>query len=223
MRSIAALAALSLLLLPPSDARAADADDAGGATPPPPAWLADLPAVSADGSIVAIANHESLGARGDERLLLDFVEVASDRLVRRIIVSDPDHPEARHGAEAKARAVLAEGTWVKLRKLDVQEDHVAKRDGMEVRYQEPALIVRDTTSTFDLVRRNESTWSHPAGRPCPGCDVCPAPLAILDDAWGDRLHGILLVQLSFAGGTDICWEPPDDFHVVELPPTIPHP
>jgi hypothetical protein len=238
MRPIAALAALSLLLLPPADARAADADDAGG-TPPPPAWLANLPAVSDDGSVLAVANHESLGARGDERLLLDFIDVASDRLVRRIIVSDPDHPESRAGAETKARAVLAERSWVKLHKLDVREDtaapwrqggvsaparsNVASGDGLEVQYREPALAVRDTTSSADLARKKEPTWSHPAATRCIGCEVCPAPLAILADAWADRLHGVLLVDLSFTGGSDICWEPPDDFHAVELPPAIPHP
>ncbi|HEX8789832.1 MAG TPA: hypothetical protein VF765_02690, partial [Polyangiaceae bacterium] len=154
----------------------------------------------------------------------DFIDVASDRLVRRIIVSDPEHPESRAGAEAKARAVLGEGTWVKLHELHVDEDsHVASRDGLAVQYHEPALAVRDTTSSFDLVRKNERTWSHPAGARCPGCDVCPAPLAILDHAWADRLHGVLLVEVSFTGGSDICWEPPDDFHAVELPPTLPHP
>jgi len=238
MRPIAALAALSLLLLPPADARAADGDDAGGA-PPPAAWLADLPAVSDDGSIVALANHESLGARGDERLLLDFIDVASDRLVRRIIVSDPDHPESQAGAEAKARAVLGETHWVKLHKLDVREDpgapwrqggvsaparsNLASGGGLEVQYREPAFAVRDTTSSADLVRKKQPTWSHRAGTRCPGCDVCPAPLAILAEAWTDRLHGVLLAELSFTGGSDICWEPPDDFHVVELPPTFPHP
>jgi hypothetical protein len=238
MRPVVALAALSLLLLPPTNARAADGDDAG-APPPPAAWLADLPAVSDDGSVVAVANHESLGARGDERLLLDFIDVASDRLVRRIIVSDPDHPESHAGAEAKARAVLGERTWVRLRKLDVREDagapprmsgtgapaqsNLASGGGLEVQYREPALAVRDTTGSADLLRKKEPTWSHPAGRRCPGCDVCPAPLAILDNAWVDRMHGVLLVDVSFAGGSDICWEPPDDLHAVVLPPTIPHP
>ena len=214
MRPIAALATLSLLLLPSTDARAADGDDAGGAPPPAP-WLADLPAVSDDGTIVVLANHESLGARGDERLLLDFIDVASDRVVRRIIVSDPDHPESHAGGEAKARAVLGETHWVKL--------HKASGGGLEVQYREPALLVRDTTSSADLVRKKQPTWSHQAGTRCPGCDVCPAPLAILADAWTDRLHGVLLAELSFTGGSDICWEPPDDFHVVELPPTFPHP
>jgi len=214
MRPIAALAALSLLLLPPADARAAETDDAG-ASPQQPAWLADLPAVSDDGSIVAVANHESLGARGDERLLLDFIDVASDRLVRRIIVSDPDHPESHAGAEAKARAVLAEGRWVKLHKPETL--------GLEVQYHEPALAVRDATSSADLLRKKETAWSHPAGRPCPGCEVCPAPLANLEAAWVDRLRGVLLLDVSFSGGSDICWEPPDDFHAVELPSTIPHP
>jgi len=214
MRPIAPLAALSLLLLPFADARAAEADDAG-ASPASPAWFADLPAVSDDGSVVAVANHESLGARGDERLLLDFIDVGSDRLVRRIIVSDPDHPESHASAEAKARAVLAERSWVRLRKPEML--------GLEVQYHEPALAVRDTTSSADLLRKKETTWSHPAGRPCPGCEVCPAPLANLEDAWVDRLRGVMLVDVSFSGGSDLCWEPPDDFHAVELPPMIPHP
>lgn len=223
MRPLVALLGLSLLLLPAAGHAAADEpDSANPATAP--AWLAGLPAVSDDGSILAVANHESLGARGDERLLLDFIDVASDRLVRRVIVSDPDHPESHAGAEAKARAVLAERTWVKLHQLDVDENtHVGSGNGLEVQYREPAFSVRDTTSRFDLVRKSERTWSHPAGARCPGCDVCPAPLAILASAWEDRLHGTMLVELTFTGGSDICWEPPDDFHAVELPPVLPHP
>lgn len=113
-------------------------------------------------------------------------------------------------------AVLAAGTWVKLR------EH-APGDGLDVQYHEPALVVRDTTSSADIVRKNERTWSHPAGRPCPTCETCPAPLASLAGAWSDRMYGVVLVQVSFSGGSDICWEPPDDFHVVEVPPTIAHP
>jgi hypothetical protein len=228
MRHAVSLIALGFFTFLPAGAAGADEQP----------WLDGLPAVSEDGSVLAVANHESLGARGDERLLLDFIEVASGRRVRRVIVSDPDYPESRAGGEAKARAVLAERTWVKLRALDVREDegapwrqggvgapvrsNVATGGGLEVQYREPALLVRDTTSQFDLVRGKEPTWSHPAGSRCAGCDVCPAPLAILENAWSDRLHGVLLVQLSFGGGSDTCWEPPDDFHAVALPPMMPH-
>ena len=192
-----------------------------------------LDAVADDGKTVALVNHFTLGGRDDERLLLDSIDVATDRLERRIIVSDPDHPESDAGGEAKARQVLAERHWSKLATYAVEEDpgapvrqgglgapfrnNRASGEGLAVEYREPVLIVRDAATGAEILRRTERTWSRSGGTRCPGCGFCPAPLANLHSVRGDRSRHVLLVGIGFQGGTDVCWEPSDEAHVVALP------
>jgi hypothetical protein len=221
---------------PPDSPAPSTLPSATPANPPAPAqasWLDALDAIDDDGKTVAIANHFSLAPRGDERLLLDLIDVATDRLVRRVIVSDPDHFDSNAGGEAKARRVLAERHWSKLTTYDVEEDpgapvrqgglgaplraNRASGEGLAIEYREPVLVVRDAATGAEILRRTERTWSKSGGSRCPGCGYCPAPLANLDDVRGDRTRHVLLVGIAFQGGTDICWEPPDEAHVVVLP------
>jgi hypothetical protein len=202
-------------------------------TPPQASWLDALDAIADDGRTVAAANHFSLGARGEERLLLDLIDVATDRLVRRVIVSDPDHPESDAAGEATARGVLGERHWSKLADYEVEEDpgapirqggmsepfrrSRASGEGLKVEYWEPVLVVHDTVTGVEILRRTERTWSKSGGPRCPGCGDCPAPLASLTYVGGDRARHVLLVGVGFLGGNDVCWEPSDEFHVVVLP------
>jgi hypothetical protein len=222
---------------PPPDSPAPSSTVSDTAPPDAPlpqaSWLDALEAIDDDGKTVAVANHVTLGARDDERLLLDLIDVASDRLVRRVIVSDPGHPESDAGGEAKARRVLAERHWSKLTSYDVEEDpgapvrqggmsapfrsNRASGEGLAIEYREPVLVVRDTATGTEILRRTVRTWSKSGGARCPGCGFCPAPLANLAYVRGDRARRVLLVSVGFQGGTDICWEPSTEAHVVALP------
>jgi hypothetical protein len=180
---------------------------APAASQPEAPWRDGLPAVSDDGTTIAVANDVSLGARGDSRVQLDLIDVARDETVRRIVVFDPDFPMARSG-EPKARRVLGETSWVKL----------SSGDGLSLEYREPVLVVRDVTTGRELLRKAEPRWSEKAGPRCPGCADCPAPLANVTQVWSDHARGLLLVAVGFLGGSDLCWEPSDEYHVVRLPP-----
>jgi hypothetical protein len=193
-------------------------------------WLDELPAITDDGATVAVANHVSLGARGKERLELDFIDVSTDRATRRVIVRDPDHPESDAGGEAKARALLAERTWLKFTGYEVEEDpsaplrqgglgapfrnNRAAGEGLAVEYREPMLVVRDAATSAVMLRTASRAWSKSGGPRCPGCVDCPAPLATIAQAWGIRSRRVLLFAVGFRGGTDLCWEPSDEYHVV---------
>jgi hypothetical protein len=195
--------------------------------------LEALPAISDDGKTIVIANEQSLGARGDSRMLLDFVDVASDRLLRRIVVSDPDHPEATPGGTEKALRVLAEQHWIPLVALTVEEDpgaperqgglgaafrnNRATGEGLSIEYREPVLVVRETASGRTILRKREGRWSLPGGRACPDCVDCPPPLANDAGVWTNAGGRVLVVGLDFLGGTDLCWEPPRAYHVVVRP------
>ncbi len=190
-----------------SSSSPAAAPAAPAASTPEATWRDNLPAVSDDGTTIAVANDVSLGARGDSRVQLDLIDVARDETVRRIVVFDPDYPMARSG-EPKARRVLGERSWVKL----------ASGDGLSLEYREPVLVVREVTTGLELLRKAEPRWSQKAGPRCPGCADCPAQLANVTQVWSDHARGLLLVAVSFLGGSDLCWEPPDEDHVVRLSP-----
>ncbi len=229
--------ATTLPEVPPPMASSApcSASAASEAAPPPPqpSWRDGLPAVSDDGTTIAVANDVSLGARDESRVQLDLIDAARDEVVRRIIVFDPDFPMARSG-EPKARRVLAERSWVKLSAAVVEEDpgspvrrggvgaalrsNRASGDGLSLEYREPVLVVRDATTGVELLRKAEPRWSEKPGPRCPGCGDCPAPLANVTQVWSDRAHGLLLVAVGFFGGSDVCWEPPEEYHVVRVPP-----
>jgi hypothetical protein len=191
-----------------------------------------LPAVTLNGSLVAVA-HDG-GGQSEDQLFLDLVDVPGDRTMHRVIIADPSHPDARTGAEAKARSLLAEQSWVKLTEYAVEVDpsaplrqggvgetfrnNRASGEGLTVEYREPILVVRDGAAAGrEIIRRSERAWSGRVGEPCIGCVMCPAPLANDGAVWGDRSRRVLLVRVDYHGGSDTCPEPAPTFHVVQLP------
>jgi hypothetical protein len=188
-------------------------------------WEAGLPAVSLDGKLVAVAVSVSDGARAAPNLALVIYDVARDRETERIVVVDANGPEgaSRRGPEARAADALAKHTWRRMRQLDVAAADakgratLAQGEGVRVTYREPLLTVRERASGGrELFRRAMRSFSKPAGPRCRGCGDCPAPLAGLSGAHLDRASGVLLLEVSYSGGTDVCWEPDETFHVVRL-------
>lgn len=195
-------------------------------------WTAGLPAVSVDGKWLAVAVSVSDGARAAENLALEIYEVEGDRRVERIVVVDAADPDAagRREREVRAADALAKRAWRPLRALEVAEDpgapvrrggvgapgraSLASGDGLRVTYREPVLAVRD--GGRETHRRSVRGFSKRGGPRCPGCEDCPAPLAGLSRAYVDRALRVLLLEISYAGGTDLCWEPDETFHVVRL-------
>jgi hypothetical protein len=210
---------------------------AGLSRAPAPATsrLGQLPAVSGDGKLVAVAMRLDDGARGNDNLTLGIIDVGSDRLVKKVVIVDAENPDrpGRARREAAAEALLAKQAWHQLRPLALREDpgapvrqgvvggpfqaSLAVGQGMLVSYREPVLAVRRGPGNGrEIFRRDERRFSSPAGPRCNGCEDCPAPLASLVGADVDPATGILLLEIGYEGGTDVCWEPNDTFHVVRL-------
>jgi hypothetical protein len=195
-------------------------------------WTVGLPAVSVDGKWVAVAARVSDGARAAENLALEIYDVERDRRAERVVVVDAEDPEApgRKAREARAAEALATRAWRPLRALAVVEDPgapvrrggvsaparatLAAADGVRVTYREPVLAVR--ADGREVFRRAVRGFSKRGGPRCPGCEDCPAPLASLSKAYVDRASRVLLLEISYTGGTDLCWEPDETFHVVRL-------
>ena len=194
--------------------------------------LDDLPAVSEDGRRVAIASRVSDGARGSDNLALVILEVDGDHVAERLEIVDPNHPErpGRRQREDAANQLLAAARWVSLVKYEVEENpaaperqgglgspfraNVAKGEGLIVDYREPLLVVRD--GPHELVRRAMPTFSKHGGAHCKGCVVCPPPLANAAAVYGSRSRNVLVIEIEYRGGTDLCWEPDQTLHAVRL-------
>jgi hypothetical protein len=202
-----------------------------------PPRLGQLPAVSDDGKLVAVAMRLADGARANDNLTLAIIDVDADRLVDKIVIVDAENPAepGRAAREAAAEALLARRAWHRLRPLELREDpgapgrqrgvggpvqaRLAVGEGMRVSYREPVLTVRQGPANGrEIFRRAERRFSAPAGPRCKGCENCPAPLASLAAVDLDPATGVLLLEIGYDGGTDICWEPDQTFHVVRLRP-----
>ena len=203
------------------------ADDSGAADdaadPGRRTTLEDLPAVSADGKRVAFARSVSDGARARTNLALVILDVDGDRQRDSVVIDDPSDPE-RPGREqrvAAASRLLAADRWSPLVALHVEENakaperqgmmitlraNVAVGEGLVVDYREPLLVIRE--GSRELVHRVAPTFS--------GNTRCPV-LANTEAAWGHRALGVLLIEVEYRGGTDLCWEPDQTFHAVRLP------
>ena len=199
---------------------------------PGPIRFAQLPAISDDGNLVAIAVSTSDGERGNDNLKLAIIDADADRIVEAVVIVDASRPKrpGRAKRQAEAEAVLARRAWRPLRKLDLRDDpraparkgpvggpfqaDMAVGEGLRVTYREPTLTVRESGPKGRELLRRAARELSVKGR----SDGCPAPFASLATAAVDRAAGILLLEIKYDGGSDPCPEPSETFHVIRLPP-----
>jgi hypothetical protein len=192
--------------------------------------------VSDDGKLVAVVIRGDDGARGNDNLKVGIIDVDADRMAESVVIVDPEHPKKRGRAKrkAEAEALLARHAWRSMRSLELRDDpkaperkgpvggpflaQMAVGQGLRITYREPMLAVRETgPKGRELVRRKARELSFLKRDPCRGCD-CPAPFASIESAAVDKAARVLLLQIQYDGGSDVCWEPDSTFHVIRLPP-----
>ncbi len=191
-----------------------------------------LPALSIDGSLVAVRMVDPQGARNDPKVWVGFIDVILDRVVKKVLIVDPDHPETEGAGQAELLATIKTQKWKPLEPMIVHEDpgaplrhggednptraRIAEKNGLIVQYREPELLVKKSAN--EILKTNATSFSVPAKEHCPGCGLCPAPLASIDEAFTDDARSLVMLSIHYGGGSDICWEPPDSYHVVKLSP-----
>ena len=214
----------------PAVAPAEPPDAARFALPFKGVGLADLPAVSSDGRRMAIAESVSDGARGSENLSLLILDVATDRVVAKLVIVDADEPQkaGRPQREAEALKWLSAEPWEPLSRLPVRPDPLAplragstgaperatlaEGAGVTVTYREPALSVR--IGSREPIVRVVKSWSVDAAKTT-GPVSCATPLARMAAAYVKPGSGLLVVRVEYRGGTDLCWEPAETWHCVD--------
>jgi hypothetical protein len=176
------------------------------ASPPPRiAWrdgqfdTGSLPAVGTRGDVVVVPFIENDGGRGFANLRIDVLD-ASDHVTRRIDVMGTDEyeafvPDGQHAAPA----------------LDARI--TAANDALASLATEHALVPMQRRAKPDLtVDFAAHGWLAPQGQRCPGCPPCENPPYL--DAVYDSPHArFVLVRVAYRG-TDTCWEPSSQWHVL---------
>jgi hypothetical protein len=181
-----------------------------------------LPAIASDGSAVVIAHRDNDGGRGNPNLTL-IEKDRSDRTIRELVVlhaNDIDHVDA---AQITARFEQAAG-WLRERHADrrlVAMTPLAMTDvrsatavaaGVTLRWAPSQLVIERERGTA-VVRTTPASWLARDRPMCHDCSEVCHNEAFLGGGHVDLDRSVALVVVSYHG-TDICWEPSSQQHVV---------
>lgn len=210
----------------------------GSGTPPPApttappaiAWKTGtfdrtgLPAVSNDGQLVAFWTSENDSGRGNVNLTLES-RTRGDIGAQKIKVLTVDETERLVNDEQLPtpeleKRISAANTWladlhrrVDLRPLaamtvdstDRWTQHAATLGDVALDWQKDRLTITKGKTTL-LARDTPVTWQAPSRDQCSNS-------AKLGEAWVDVERRLALIAVTY-NGTDACWEPSDQLHVV---------
>ena len=200
------------------------------ATPAPEVTLDDhgfrtpgLPAVSADGARVVVGETESDGGRGYPNLRV-VARDRNDKVIESITVLKASEFENAMGPgwrnpKLDARISAANAWLAKLHRTsalitlpqlkvdstDAYTQHAASAGPV-------ALDWSNDTVTIKLSGKVVATYASPLTWHAPNTDKCQNP-SKLGAAWVDVERKLALVQISY-NGTDMCWEPTPQHHVI---------
>jgi hypothetical protein len=181
--------------------------------------------ISQEGKLVA---HLRIGFSEDPApgsavfLVLDTL---TDREVKHVVVPNSSDTAGVGQALAAIRAELAARTWIAMPPYAMTVDEtvperfhglgssqamVGEGEGLVVRFHEPTLTVHD--GARPILRAAHPGWSPRLtmlGHTC-------AMLTDMNEVWGSRLHGVLLIGLHSSGSPHFC-PSSDRLHAVRIP------
>lgn len=187
-----------------------------------------LPAVTADGRRVVIAIQDGDGARGYPNLRLVAVD-RQDAVRDTVEVLAADEVDAMFAggerSEALDRRIAAANRWLAevhgragllaLRPLAVAGEPTRTRAagaGLSVTWHHGRLVIERAGARV-VERATPASWLAPDRPLCATCaEVCHNPER-LEAVHADPPRALALVSISYLG-TDTCWEPPTQHHVV---------
>jgi hypothetical protein len=189
-----------------------------------------LPAIARGGEVVVLAYRDNDSARGFPNLRIELRD-KHDATVWKVPVMLPTDYEhlapggtptpdlARRIGHANAELARLHGVhdFVPMHPLEVLkaadgDPHLATGDGIDVDWDVDHLHVFRHNSDRQIVTREGSHWLEPDHQSCAACDVCHNA-AFLAAVYHAPTITSVLVELGFKG-TDACWQPSDQFHVV---------
>ncbi len=193
--------------------------------------LSGLPAVARAGEVIVVPRIESDGGRGYPNLALELRD-RSDKVVQKIaVMTSNEYEQLAPGGQptktltdrvAAANAELAHQhglhDLVAMHELVLQnaeggdKPHLAMGDSFDVDWNRDHLHVFHHNTDHPLATIDGTPWlvkDSPLGH---GGDTCHNP-AFLRKAFHAPDINLIVVEIGYSG-TDTCWEPGDQFHVV---------
>jgi hypothetical protein len=187
-----------------------------------------LPAIARDGSSIVIAHRDGDGGRGNPNLTL-IEKDRGDRELRRLVVVSSDDVD-RLDAAGRERRLSTAARWLEQRHAAVQLVAMpplairAQTDDAPAQASGRGITVRWAPS--QLVIALDADRGHPPrSRPTPAswlaadyplCQTCTEVChndAFLGGAYADLERAAAVIVVSYRG-TDTCWEPGSQDHVV---------
>lgn len=207
---------------------------AAAPTTPPPAirWagapglaVERLPAIAADGSVVVLGVRREDGGRGNPNLAIVAVDRA-DRVIRQEVVLAPDEADTLVDAAGPVPALVARIAQGNALLDELHRAHDlrglpelvvptvvggrldqarATGQGLVVTWQ-PSRVVVQRAGTTLVERPTPAAWLAPARDGCTN-------EAFLAGAWADPERRAAVLAIRYTG-TDLCWEPDTQYHVI---------
>ena len=178
-----------------------------------------LPALSADGSLVAVADRGPDSPRDERPLTIRVIEIATaDDVERHPIITLADYDDAGYDSmngrfSAERQATLAArvaginelftaGGYRAIPTLGrVHEDHPGElAAGLRASFDGDALEVFD--AEIDQIRWRREIEPSPAWSPTPGIECGPFPVAEIA-VWAARRPSVIVAHVSYIGA-DLC-------------------
>jgi hypothetical protein len=193
--------------------------------------LAGLPAVARGGELAIVPISGGDAGRGYPNLTLE-VHDRSDKVVQTLVLLTSNEFEklAPAGAASPALTTRITDANVELARLhgvhdlapmhtlemqkplDGGEQHLAIGDGFDVDWNTNHLHVLHHNTENAVAVLDGKPWLVKDHTPCPNCTPCENP-AYLDGVYHAPGINLLVVQIGYRG-SDTCWEPADQMHVV---------
>ena len=190
-----------------------------------------LPAVARTGELAIVAAVDGDGGRGFPNLRLE-VRDRGDRLVEKLVVMESNDfeqlvPDGTNASPAlQARIAAANRRLADLHAehdlVPMHEHHVGDSFGRETPVEGAGLVVtfgddnvlrvRTRGGGTTLATANGASWLAPSGKRCPQCPPCENPAWLRAFYKAERVN-LVVVRITYSG-TDTCWEPGDQLHVV---------
>jgi hypothetical protein len=190
-----------------------------------------LPAVAKAGELVVVPISGGDAGRGYPNLRIE-VHDRSDKTVQTIDVLTSNEfeslapggaaspPLQKRIAEANATLARLHGVHdlAPMHTLEIQDPgdggtkHLAMGDGLDVDWDTDHLHVLHHNTDNAVTVLDGKPWLVKDHKPCPSCAPCENP-AFLDGVYHATGINVLVVQIGYRG-TDTCWEPADQMHIV---------
>lgn len=222
---------------PPVSSRSAPPTVTRSTSAPTISWrdqnfeASELPAVARAGHLAVVALGDSDGGRGYPNLRLE-VRDRNDAVIQKVAVMTsnefetlaPDGKPSPGLTERIAAANRALETLhglhdlVAMTTLELQPTqgddlpHLAIGEGLDVEWAHHELRVFRHNMDRPFRTVSGLAWLAPSGKRCAQCDPCENP-TFLEAVYKAPDVNLLVVEIGYRG-TDTCWEPGEQFHVV---------